>query len=222
MRLIGGTMRKLYTYFRSSAAFRVRIALNLKGLEYDAIPIHLVKDGGQQLLPQYRAVNPAGLVPALDDDGALITQSTAIIEYLEETHPDPALLPSHAVARAEVRALALTIACEIHPINNLRVLKRLVSQFNASEDQKNDWYRHWVETGLGDVEALLIRSGKAGQFCHGDTPGMADCFLLPQIFNARRFNCSLAHVPTINRIVESCEAHEAFQRAMPAAQPDAE
>lgn len=213
---------KLYTYYRSSAAYRVRIALNLKGLDYDAVPIHLVKDGGRQLAAEYRAVNPAGLVPALDDGGALFTQSLAIIEYLEETRPTPPLLPQDPAARARARALALTIACDIHPINNMRVLKRLATQFGATEEQKNDWYRHWVENGLAEAEALLARSPDVGSFAQGDAPGLADCFLVPQIFNARRFNCRVDHLPIINRIVAACEELDAFRRAMPAQQPDAE
>lgn len=213
---------KLYTYFRSSAAFRVRIALNLKGLSYDAVPVHLVRSGGEQRLPDYLALNPAGLVPTLDDDGTILTQSLAIIEYLDETHPQPALLPGDAVERARVRALAQVIACDVHPINNLRVLQYLTREFGVSDEQKNAWYRHWVETGLEAVEAMLADDPQTGAFCHGDAPTLADCCLVPQVYNARRFDCDIAARPTVLRITERCEAMEAFQRAAPGAQPDAE
>lgn len=213
---------KLYTYFRSSAAFRVRIALNLKSLTYDSVPVHLVRSGGEQRLPDYLALNPAGLVPALDDDGVVVTQSLAIIEYLEERHPEPSLLPGDAVVRARIRALALAIACEIHPVNNLRVLQYLTREFGVTDEQKNAWYRHWVEVGLEAVESMLADDPRTGAFCHGDSPTLADCCLVPQVFNARRFDCDLAALPTVMRITERCEAMDAFQRAAPAAQPDAE
>ena len=213
---------KLYTYFRSSAAYRVRIALNLKGLPWEAAAVHLARDGGEQHSDAYRAVNPAALVPTLDDRGATLTQSLAIIEYLEEMRPQPALLPSNLIARARVRAIAQAIACDIHPINNLRVLKYLTGEMGLSEDQKMQWYRHWVDTGLAAVEAMLADHPDTGQFCHGDTPGLADCCLVPQVYNARRFNCRLDHVPTVMRIVEACEGLPAFQAASPGAQADAE
>ena len=214
---------KLYSYFRSSASFRVRIALSLKGLDYDYVPVHLVKDGGRQFAPEYKALNPASLVPALQaDDGTVLTQSLAIIEYLEETHPEPPLLPRDPVGRARVRALALSIACEIHPLNNLRVLGYLSKTLGVTEDQKNAWYRHWVETGLATVEALLVDDPRTGGFCHGETPTLADVLLVPQIFNAQRFNCRLDHVPTVMRIHERCLALPAFARSVPAEQPDAE
>jgi maleylacetoacetate isomerase len=213
---------KLYTYFRSSAAYRVRIALNLKGLPYEAVPVHLLRNGGEQRQADYLALNPAGLVPALEDSGAVLTQSLAIIEYLDETHSEPALLPGDALNRARIRALAQTIACDIHPINNLRVLQYLDRELGMTEAQKKAWYRHWVEEGLGAVEAMLTREPRSGRFCFGDTPTLADLCLVPQVFNARRFHCSTAHIPTVLRIVEACEALDAFRLAAPDQQPDAE
>jgi len=213
---------KLYTYFRSSAAYRVRIALHLKGLPYEAVPVHLVRNGGEHRQPDYLALNPAGLVPALEDRGQVLTQSLAIIEYLDETHPTPALLPGDALNRARIRALAQAIACDIHPINNLRVLHYLSGELGVTDEQKNAWYRHWVESGLAAVEAMLQQQPRSGRFCVGDTPTLADICLVPQVFNARRFNCNTAHIPTVMRIVDACEALEAFRRAAPANQPDAE
>lgn len=213
---------KLYTYFRSSAAYRVRIALHLKGLEYEAVPVHLTRDGGEQRRPEYLALNPAGLVPALEDAGRVLTQSLAIIEYLDETHPQAPLLPAQALDRARVREIAQMIGCDIHPINNLRVLQYLGREFAATEAQRNAWYRHWVELGLATVEARLAGDGRSGAFCHGDRPGLADCCLVPQVFNARRFDCDLSAMPTVCAIAARCEELEAFRRAAPAAQPDAE
>lgn len=213
---------KLYTYFRSSAAYRVRIALNLKGLAWDAVPVHLVRDGGEQRHPAYLELNPVGLVPTLDDDGQLLTQSLAIIEYLDETHPEPGLLPAGAADRARVRAIAQTIACDIHPINNLRVLQYLKREFGISDAQRDAWYRHWVEVGLAGVEQLLARDKRTGTFCHGDAPTLADCCLVPQVFNARRFGCDLSAMPTVRRIAERCATLEAFRLAAPENQPDAE
>ncbi|QDF99113.1 maleylacetoacetate isomerase [Azoarcus sp. DD4] len=213
---------KLYTYFRSSAAFRVRIALNLKGIAYDAVPVHLVRDGGEQRQEGYLAVNPAALVPALAEDGRVLTQSMAIIEYIDETHPEPPLLPGAPTDRARIRAIAQSIACDIHPLNNLRVLQYLSRQLGIDEARRNAWYRHWVETGLAAVEAMLAGDARTGAFCHGDTPTLADCCLVPQIFNARRLDCNLDAMPTVLRISERCEALEAFRLAAPANQPDAE
>ncbi|MGO3892294.1 MAG: maleylacetoacetate isomerase [Paenalcaligenes sp.] len=214
---------KLYSYFRSSAAYRVRIALALKQLPFETIPVHLLRDGGQQYQPAYLAKNPMGIVPSLEtDDGLTLTQSLAIIEYLDETNPSTALLPTPAAERARVRALALTIACDIHPINNLRILKYLQNTLGVSADQKNDWYLHWLKQGLAAVEAMLANDPQTGIFCHGDTPGLADCCLVPQVFNAKRFNLPMEDYPTINRIVDACEALPAFQQAAPAQQPDAE
>ena len=215
-------MLKLYTYFRSSAAYRVRIALNLKGLSWEAAPVHLVRDGGQQNQPAYRSKSPLGTVPALETESDVLTQSLAIIEYLDERYPAPALLPASAEGRARVRAIALTIACDIHPVNNLRVLNYLGREFGATQEQKDAWYRHWVNDGLLAIEKLLAGDPRTGTFCHGEAPGLADCCLVPQVFNARRFACPLDAMPTIRRIVDACEKLPAFQRAAPAAQPDAE
>lgn len=215
---------KLYTYFRSSAAYRVRIALNLKGIDYDSIPVHLLQDGGQQLLPAYRAVNPSALVPALDDDGAILTQSLAMLEYLDETRPAMPLLPTDALGRARVRALALAIACDAHPLTNLRVLKYLKNTLGLSDEAKQEWYRHWMAEGLAAVEALLAQGDPAGTglFCHGDSPTMADCCLVPQVFNAQRFAIDLAPYPRVARIHAHCAGLPAFAAAHPSRQPDAE
>ena len=213
---------KLYSYFRSSASFRVRIALRLKGLDFEYVPVHLTRGGGEQFSPTYRALNPAGLVPALEDDGGVLTQSLAIIEYLEEKYPRPALLPAGAADRARVRALALSIACEIHPLNNLRVLGYLSKTLGVTDEAKNAWYRHWVETGLATVETLLAGDPRTGRYCHGEAPGMADVLLVPQIFNAQRFDCKLDHVPTVMRIHEACLQLPAFADSAPMKQPDAE
>jgi maleylpyruvate isomerase len=215
-------MLKLYTYFRSSAAYRVRIALNLKGLQYEAVPVHLVKDGGQHLSEAYRRINPAATVPSLADRDLALSQSLAIIEYLDETHPYPPLLPGDPAARARVRAIALDVACEIHPLNNLRVLKYLTGKLGVSEEEKNAWYRHWVETGLAAIEARLNASPLTGKYCHGDHPTLADCCLVPQVFNARRFGCALDHVPTVVRIDAECRTLSAFVAAAPENQPDFE
>ena len=213
---------KLYTYFRSSAAYRVRIALQLKGLAFESVPVHLVRDGGQQHSPGYAALNPNETVPTLDDDGQIFTQSLAIIEYLDETRPNPPLLPGTAADRARIRAIAQTIACDIHPINNLRVLQHLARNYDLSEAQRSAWYCHWVERGLQTVEKLLAGDPRTGRFCHGDTPTLADCCLVPQVFNARRFGCRLAGLDTIVRIDASCSQLAAFARAAPGQQPDAE
>lgn len=212
---------KLHTYFRSSAAYRVRIALNLKGLPYESIPVHLVRGGGEQHLPAYKAVNPAALVPALEADGRVLTQSLAIIEYLDETHPTPPLLPASAPDRARVRAIAQTIACDVHPLNNLRVLKYLEERLAVDAERRDTWYRHWVEGGLAVVEQLLARDDRTGRFCHGDEPGLADCCLVPQVFNARRFGCDLTAMPTVVRIADHCVEVDAFRLATPERQPDA-
>ena len=210
---------KLYTYFRSSAAYRVRIAMNLKGLPYDPEFIHLAKGGHNDA--SYAAVNPAKLLPALIDDGQLLTQSLAIMEYLDETHAAVPLLPKTPLARARVRALSQLIACEIHPLNNLRALKYLNRVLKVSEEQKSAWYRHWVEDGLAKLEAMLADGG-TGTFCHGDTPGMADCCLVPQVANGKRFDCNFDHVPTVMRIWDACNELDAFQKAAPQNQPDNE
>lgn len=213
---------KLYTYFRSSAAYRVRIALKLKGIGYDAAPVHLLRNGGEQLSDAYRAINPAALLPALDDDGEVISQSLAIMEYLEETHPQAPLLPSSPAARARVRALALTVAADGHPLGNLRVLKYLTGQIGVAEDVKLAWQQHWLGSSLQALEALLANDPRTGRYCHGDTPTLADCCLVPQVFNAQRFGVDLAPYPTVARIDAACNALPAFQQAHPSKQPDAE
>ena len=213
-------MLQLYNYFRSSASYRVRIALALKGLAWDYMPVKL--PANEQFDESYASVSAARLVPLLSDGDAVVTQSLAIIEYLDETHPQPPLLPGDAVARARVRALALDVACEIHPLNNLRVLRYLVRDLKVGEDDKNRWYRHWVETGLGAVERQLAGHPATGRFCHGDAPTLADVVLVPQIHNARRFNARLDQVPTVMRIFETCMALDAFARTQPSACPDAE
>ena len=210
---------ELYSYFRSSASFRVRIALALKGLPHDYKAVHLVRN--EQADPAYAAMTPHRLVPALVDGGQVLSQSLAILEYLDESYPQPPLLPADALGRARVRALALDIACEIHPLNNLRVLRYLVKDMKVSEDDKNRWYRHWVETGLEVVEQRLAGSPATGRFCHGDAPTLADVVLVPQIHNAQRFECRLDHVPTVMRVFEACMAHEAFAKTQPSACPDA-
>lgn len=218
---------KLYTYFRSSAAYRVRIALNLKGLDVDMAPIHLLRKGGEQLEQAYRSINPESLVPALvdqsDDEGSqVLTQSIAIIEYLDEMYPEPPLLPAAPLDRAYVRGIALSIACDIHPLNNLRVLRYLVRDLGTSEDAKNAWYRHWCENGLAALERRISADGRAGKFCMGDQPTMADCCLVPQLANARRVDTDLSRMPALLRIEEHCAQLDAFIQAEPARQPDAE
>jgi maleylacetoacetate isomerase len=210
---------KLHNYFRSSASFRVRIALNLKGLPWEYLPVHLGK--GEHKQGAFQELSADGLVPLLEVGDLRLSQSMAIIEYLDETHPSPALLPADAVARAKVRALAQGIACEIHPLNNLRVLKYLVGPLGASEDAKNTWYRHWVRTGLEAFERALAEK-PAGRYCWGDEPGLADCCLVPQIFNAQRFDTDLSGLPRTMAAFEACMALPAFERAQPKNCPDAE
>ena len=215
-------MLQLYSYFRSSAAYRVRIALELKGLPYSYVPVHLLKDGGAQHAPQYQRLNPTELVPTLvDHAGHTLGQSLAIIEYLDETQPAPALLPHDALGRARVRALAQTVACEIHPLNNLRVLQYLERDLKVTDAATSDWYRHWITLGFTALERMLADNSATGRFCHGDSPGLADCCLIPQVANARRFDTPLEAFPTIRRIEETCLALPAFQRAAPQVQPDA-
>jgi len=213
---------KLYDYFRSSAAYRVRIALNLKGVEPDERTfVHLRM--GSQRAQDYLALNPQGLVPALAlDDHAVLTQSLAIIEYLDETHREPPLLPDDSVGRARVRAIALSIACEIHPLDNLRVLNYLIGTLGVSREQKDGWYRYWIDVGFEALEKTLARDAATGRFCHGDTPTLADVCLVPQMANARRFEIDLSPYPTLIRIESACHALPAFAAAAPARQPDAE
>jgi maleylpyruvate isomerase len=213
---------KLYSYFRSSASYRVRIALNLKGLPYEYAAVHLLRSGGEQLTPEYRRICADGIVPSLVDDGAVLQQSLAIIEYLEETHPNPPLLPSAPLDRAYVRAIALQVACEIHPLNNLRVLKYLRHELQVADDVKDAWYKHWVKNGFDTLESTLAGDSRTGSFVYGDTPTMADLALIPQVFNAQRFNVDMQPYPTIQRIYDEAMRHDAFVRAAPAEQPDAE
>jgi len=209
---------RLYSYFRSSAAFRVRIALNLKQLPYETVPVHLLRAGGEQHQQSFVARSPAHLVPVLEEGATVLTQSLAIMEYLEETHPQPPLLPTAAAERAHVRALALSVACDIHPLNNLRVL-RVLQDAGLDEARRRAWSQHWIEIGFGAMERLL---SDADEFCHGGRPGMADCCLIPQVFNALRVGCALESYPRIARVHHHCMQLEAFQQATPEAQRDAE
>ena len=213
-------MLTLYTYFRSSAAYRVRIALNLKGLPYESVPVHLLRDGGEQHSADYARLNPAELVPTLVDGECALGQSLAIIEYLDEVHLIPPLLPGNALARARIRALAQSIACDMHPLNNLRVLQYLSREHQLDEAAKATWVRHWITLGFTALEAQL-QHVSTSVFCHGDTPTLADCCLVPQLFNARRFATPLERFPTLCRIEAACLALDAFQRAAPEAQADA-
>lgn len=211
----------LHGYFRSSTSYRARIALNLKGVSYEIVPHHLRKKEHQA--PEYLAVNPQGLVPALVMPGKpVLTQSLAIIEYLDETIPEPPFLPNSPEDRARVRALAHMIAMEIHPLNNLRVLRALRQRFGADDEAIADWFRHWVAETFRPLEEMLASDPSTGRFCHGDTPGLADICLVPQVANNARFDVDMAPYPTIRRINDSCMEFEAFQRAAPARQPDAE
>ena len=211
---------RLYTYFRSSAAYRVRIGLALKGLAYDSVPVHLVRDGGGQFQPGFLAINPQGQLPALEtDDGAILTQSLAILEYLEETHPLPALLPADPLLRARVRALAQIVACDIHPINNQSVGKYLRAQLGADDAAVGTWMRHWMARGFTALEKMV---DSQGDYCLGSQPTLADICLVPQMYNARRFSLDLAPFPRLVAIDAACQALSAFQAASPANQPDAE
>jgi maleylacetoacetate isomerase len=211
---------KLYGYFRSSASYRVRIALNMKGLDYDQVSVHLAK--GKQYDREFSAISPQNLVPVLEDDGQLLYQSLAIIQYLEEKFPEPRLLPKDSPGRNRVRSLALISACEIHPLNNTRVLAYLTDTLKVTEEQKNAWYRHWVTVGFTALEKRLATEKATGTFCHGDAPGFADITLVPQVANANRFKVDLTPFPTIRRINDECLKLEPFRKAMPQNQPDAE
>jgi maleylpyruvate isomerase len=211
---------KLYGYFQSSAAFRVRIALNLKGLAYEQVSVNLVKD--QHHTDDFERINPQHAVPALVDGDHILTQSMAIVEYLEEKYPKPPLLPSNAGDRARVRALAQLIACDVHPLNNRRVLMYLKNELAAGKERRDAWCRHWIEEGFGPMERTLSAAPQTGAFCHGDAPTLADVFLVPQIFNSKRYEMDLAQYPTLRRIFSNCMQLEAFDRAQPAKQPDAE
>ena len=211
---------KLYGYFRSSAAFRVRIALNLKRLKAESASIHLRRN--DQRTPDFLALNPQGLVPALEEDGQIFIQSMAIIEYLDETHPEPPLLPGHPADRARVRALAQIIACDIHPIDNLRVLRYLANPLGHDEATVQRWFNHWIAVGFESFEKILATDGQAGAFCHGDAPSLADICLVPQVFNAQRYKLDMTPYPTLSRIFEHCMTLRAFDDARPEKQPDAE
>jgi maleylpyruvate isomerase len=213
---------KLYSYFRSSASYRVRIALNLKGVPFEYVPVHLTRGGGEHLAEPFRKLNPQALVPVLEDGKETLAQSLAIIEYLDETRPQPPLLPKSPAARARVRALSLTIACEIHPLNNLKVLNYVTNVLGVGDDARRAWYHYWIAEGLRALEARLAAERETGKFCHGDAPSLADCCLVPQLFNARRFKCELSGYPTLLAIEKNCQALEAFQRAAPDQQPDFE
>ena len=211
---------KLYGYYRSSASFRVRIALNLKGIPYENEFVHLRK--GDQFDPDYLALNPQGQIPTLVDGKAVLVQSPAILEYLEEVRPEPPLLPRDAAGRARVRAIAMAPGCDIHPLDNLRVLKYLSEEMKLGEEAVRTWYNHWIELGFTGIEGMLAGDPRTGRFCHGDSPSMADVYLVPQVINARRFDYPLANHPTIARVFDTCMTLDAFDRAQPARQPDAE
>ncbi len=215
-------MLTLYSYFRSSAAYRVRIALNLKQLPFEQVAVHLLRDGGEQHQADYVARNPQHLVPTLVDGDLTLTQSLAILEYLDELHPEPALLPPDAAARAYVRSLALAIACDIHPLNNLRVLQYLEQDLGCDAEQKHIWYRHWLDMGLAAVEALLAKRPAHSVFCYGEAPGLADCVLVPQLYNARRFQCDVTAYPRMAAIEAACLSLPAFAQAAPEQQADAQ
>lgn len=210
----------LYSYWRSSAAYRVRIGLNLKSLPYRTQPVHLVRDGGQQHAADYAALNPQELVPTLCHGETVLRQSLAILEYVDEVWPQPALLPADAAGRARVRALAQLVACDIHPLNNLRVLQFFDGTWHVPQSEREDWVVHWMQTGFAALEQLLA-SPATGTFCHGDTPTLADCCLVPQLYNAHRFAVDLSPYPTLQRIEQACLALPAFDAARPENQPDA-
>lgn len=237
-------MLTLHTYFRSSAAYRVRIALNLKGLPYESVPVHLVRDGGQHHQPAFKALNPSELLPVLQTEGHVLTQSLSILEYLEERYPTPSLLPGTPEQRAFIRSLALDVACEIHPVNNLRVQQHLTAAFGATDEQRRQWVQHWIHRGFAAIEQRLAgqpdpsghsdhsgsagRSGttdssdRSGNFCVGEQPTLADVVLIPQVFNALRFGVTLQHYPRIERVWTHCTQLPAFEAASPARQGDAE
>lgn len=211
---------RLHGYYRSSASFRVRIALNLKGLAWENVPHHLRHDAHRA--PDYLALNPQGFVPALEDGGRVLTQSLAILEYLDETHPAPPLLPASAADRAHVRALAQLIACDIHPLNNLRMLRYIRAHFAADDNAVGRWYNHWIAEGFAPLEAALASDSRTGRFCYGETPGLADILLAPQVVNAANYKLDMTPYPVISRIFAACMDVPAFAQAHPMRQPDAE
>ena len=211
----------LYSYWRSSAAYRVRIGLNLKGLPYDIMPVHLVRDGGQQHTPEFREANPQELVPVLQHGQRMLRQSMSILEYLDEMWPERPLLPATSRDRQRVRAIAQAVACDIHPLNNLRVLQYFDRTWNVPRPERDEWVRHWIVGGFTAVEAMLNDHPSTGEFCEGDVPGLADCCLIPQVYNARRFGVDVAPFRTIARIDKACMALPAFDAARPELQPDA-
>ncbi|MBR7889857.1 MULTISPECIES: maleylacetoacetate isomerase [Marinomonas] len=212
-------MIQLYSYFRSSAAYRVRIALNLKEMPYEYLPVHLLNNGGEQHSSHYASLNPMKLLPTLVDGQTVLSQSLAIIEYLEEAYPDTvSLLPDSPEARAHVRAISQMIACDVHPLNNLRVLQYLNCSFDVDDAQRQQWYTHWITVGFDALEKVIAK--QPGKFCFGDTPSLADCCLVPQIYNAKRFNMSLEAYPHIVSVDEHCKDHPAFVQAAPEQQPD--
>jgi maleylacetoacetate isomerase len=211
----------LYSYWRSSAAYRVRIGLNLKGLAYEIMPVHLLRDGGEQHSDSYRATNPQQLVPVLQHGHRMLRQSLAILEYLDEMWPEPSLLPATARDRQRVRALSQAVACDIHPLNNLRVLQYFEREWGVPQAERDGWVRHWIEDGFAALEAMLHEHPSTGRFCDGDTPTMADCCVVPQAYNARRFGIDLGAYPTVERIEQACLALPEFEAARPENQPDA-
>jgi maleylacetoacetate isomerase len=213
---------KLYTYFRSSAAFRVRIALNLKGVAYESVPRHLLRGGGEHRRADYLAANPQGLIPALETEGAVLAQSLAIIEYLDEKYPDPPLLPGTAMQRAQIRAMALGIACDVHPLQNLRVTNYISEQFGQDDASVTRWRLHWLGLAFQAMEQLVNRHSGDGRHCYGKSVTLADVLLLPQLFSARRFGCDLEPFPRLRAVGANLETLPAFAKAAPQAQPDAE
>ena len=209
----------LYSYWRSSAAYRVRIALNLKQLEYELAPVDLPADG--QHADEFRAVNPQELIPVLRDGQRLVRQSMSIMEYLDETYPQRPLLPATSRDRARIRSIAQAIACDIHPLNNLRVMQWFEREWQIPQDKREAWTRHWIELGFDAVEAMLADNPAVGEFCDGETPGFADCLLVPQLYNARRFGVEVSKYPSILRIDAACAALPEFEAARPESQPDA-
>lgn len=208
-------MLKLYDYYRSTASYRVRIALNLKQLPYELVPVHLVKNGGEHHDASYQTINPQQLVPTLDDHGHIVSQSLAIIEYINDLHPEPPLIPQDALAKAYVNAIALMITADIHPLNNLRVLNYLKDGLNMTETQKTAWYHHWLQLGFSAIEKKISTAPYQGEFCYGDTPTLADICLIPQLYNAKRFAFDLQPYPTIRRIEANCKPLNAFIAAIP-------